>query len=211
MKWKIYRDLYGTSEKRIDLINACAANFFNFIEFTLRHDVILAFCRLSDPEKTTGHKNLSLEQLQKRIEIQADTSLSDCLGNLLNDFKDKCNKFRKLRNKQLAHLDLNTIIDKKAAPLPGVSRKNIEEALEILRTYMNKIEGFYNNSEVGYEHSAMLSGAEKLVSKIKSGLRYEKLKRKILKCDFKNEEIGNYILHDYDDAVSYTHLRAHET
>ncbi len=59
----------------------------------------------------------------------------------------KCDTIRTRRNKRIAHFDLNTSIQLRTDPLPGVSRQMIEDVLAGLRKYMNTIEGYYCQSE----------------------------------------------------------------
>ena len=47
-------------------------------------------------------------------------------------------------------------------PLPGISRRMIEEALSLVRDFMNKIEAHYNDSEMGYEHFIISSDGDAL-------------------------------------------------
>jgi hypothetical protein len=51
----------------------------------------------------------------------------------------------------------------------------IEDALQSVRTYMNAIEGHYNDSEYGYEDFITLDGADALLATLRGGLRYEEL------------------------------------
>ncbi len=53
----------------------------------------------------------------------------------------------------------------------------IDDALEMVRDYMNGIEQHYTESEYAYEHFIMSSDANALVSMLKYGLRYEELLR----------------------------------
>jgi len=60
------------------------------------------------------------------------------------------------------------------SPLPGITREMIEESLELVRNYMNKIEGHYNDNEIAYEHFIMAaSDGDALVAMLRYGLRYE--------------------------------------
>lgn len=99
------------------------------------------------------------------------------LRKLLDDLHTKCQCFRVHRNKRFAHLDLTTAMQSTSDPLPGVSRQMIQEALDLACEYMNSIERHYTQTETGYEHFLMHSGADALVALLKSGLRYEELLR----------------------------------
>ena len=176
-KWKIYRQLFGYSERRIELLNACASTCFRIIKDALLGEIQITLCKLTDPASSRKDENLSLEQLQKRFEAQKeDKNFVNNLQMLLNDIKNKCRDIRVRRHKQLAHLDLVTTLQSDLNPLPGISRQMIEEALELIREYMNTIQGHFMGSETGYEHFLMkASDGEALISLLKYGLRYEEL------------------------------------
>lgn len=133
--------------------------------------------KLTDPARTGKFDNLALEQLQKQVEAQGDHHLSATLRGLLDDLHEKCHAIRLHRNKRLSHLDLATAMQSSSNVLPDISRKNIEEALEVARNYMNTIEMHYNDFETGYEHFIMHTDGNELVSILKYGLRYQDLQR----------------------------------
>jgi len=174
-KWIIYRQLFTESDKRIDLLNECATAFFYIIHKVLLDDVLISLSKLTDKAGSGDYENLSLEQLQKRMKEHGDQKLAAELTVLRNDLQTKCEPFRTWRNKRLAHLDLNTAITTGSTNLPEIERNRIEQALAIVREYMNKIEGHYRDSETAYDHFVIPSGGKALVSWLISGLRYEEL------------------------------------
>ena len=176
-RWIIYRQLFGHSERRIELLNECASVFFYIIQEVLLGEVLVALSKLTDPARSMNHDNLSLEQLQSRTEAEGKTQLTTILRNLLDRLHGKCQTFRLHRNKRLAHFDLTTAMQSTPNLLPGISREMIEEALKLVREYMNTIEEHYNQSETGYEHFIMSSDGDALVTILKYGLRYDELSR----------------------------------
>jgi hypothetical protein len=175
-KWIIYRQLFGHSERRIELLNECASTCFRIMHDSLLGEVQVTISKLTDPARSKKDENLSLEQLQERIEVQGQADLVITLRNLLDDLQNKCKDIRMRRHKQLAHIDLNTALQINLNPLPGISRQMIEETLEVIREYMNTIERHYKKSETGYQHFLMsFSDGEALISILKYGLRYEEL------------------------------------
>jgi len=189
-RWIIYRQLFAHSEKRIGLLNDCASAFFYIIQDVLFGELQVILSKLTDTARSGKHDNLSLEQLQERVEAHGDKNLASTLRNLLDDLHMKSRPFRLHRNKRLAHLDLTTAMQSSLNPLPGISRQMIEDALEVIREYMNAIERYYTQSETGYEHFIMHSDADALVSILKYGLRHDELLRqqKISWDDFENTE-----------------------
>lgn len=174
-QWIVYRQLFAVSEKRFDLLNECAPEFFYIIQNALLEKVLIFFGNLTDSAKKKEHNNLSLAQLQTRIRAHREEDLAEQTGPILGKINSKCEPFKKWRHKRLAHFDLNTAIKNTSNPLPGISREVIEEALELIREFMNKIEVYYTGEEMGYEHFIMQGDGEALVAMLKSGLRYEEL------------------------------------
>lgn len=175
-KWIIYRQLFAHSERRIELLNECASTCFRIIQDTLIGEVQITLSKLTDPARSGKDENLSLEQLQKLVEAQGGVDLVIKSRSLLDDLQNKCEVIRMRRHKQLAHLDLTTTLQSNVNHLPGISRQMVEEALSVVREYMNTIEGHYLESETGYDHFLMnFSDGEALISMLKYGLRYEEL------------------------------------
>lgn len=174
-RWIVYRQLFAESEKRVDLLNECASAFFYIIQDVLLGEVQVSLSKLTDPARSGRFDNLSLEQLQARLAAHGDQALAAQTRSVLDTLHSKCKPFRAWRNKQLAHLDLTTAMKSSPDPLPGISRQMIEEALALVREFMNKIERHYRDSEVGYEGFIMQSAGEALVGMLRYGLRYEEL------------------------------------
>ncbi len=165
--WRIYRQLFGHSPERIKLLNACSRFLFFVFERVLREKVQLSFTKLTDPARSVGHDNLSLWQLQNRIEESSDLEFSTRLKEILEDLNIKCEVFRTRRNKQIAHLDLETAIQK-GTNLSAVSRRHIEETLHLVREYMNTIDKYYYNSTTLYDN--LLSLSRECMSSDKMGI-----------------------------------------
>jgi AbiU2 len=176
-RWILYNQLYGKSEKRVDLLNESAGTFFYVVQETFLADVHIALSKLSDPAATGRFDNLSLEQLQIRIDAERVSDLSNKTRPLLAAFRARCAPFRELRNKTLAHYDLDTALQR-AIPLPPTSREMVNGALETLRGYMNAIEGHYEDSETAYDYFVMhASDGDSVAHLLKAGLRYDQLCR----------------------------------
>ena len=124
-RWICYRQLFAESERRIDLLNECASTFFFIIQDVLLDEVQVSLSKLTDPAKSGKFDNLSLEQLQARLEGHGAASLATANRVLLDKLHTQCAPFREWRNKKLAHLDLSTSMKATTNPLPGVSRRMI--------------------------------------------------------------------------------------
>jgi hypothetical protein len=174
-RWICYRQLYAVSPKRIDLLNKSAETFFFIIQDVLFDEVQVSLSKLTDPATTGKHDNLSLEQLQQRLETHGDPALAKSCRALLDTLHVQCSAFRTRRHKKLAHLDLSVALRTPAQPLPDISRQMVEDALNTVRAYLNAIEHYYNDNTWGYEHFIMRSDGEALIATLRAGLRYEEL------------------------------------
>jgi hypothetical protein len=174
-RWIIYRQLFGTSPERVELLNESAATFFFIIQTVLLNDVQLTLSKLADPTMTSGRQNLTLESLVKDIDQLGDATLRREVDGMRADYQDRCRAVRHRRNKQLAHFDLATLIAGKNAPLPGPSRQEIEAALGVLRLFMNTLQQKFTHSETAYDQFILRSDGDQLLSVLKEGLRYEEL------------------------------------
>src|SRR5208283_4951754 len=75
-KWTIYRQLFGHSEKRIELLNKCAAVAFYTFEEVLFDEIQMSLSKLTDPAGKGNKKTLSFEQLQKQVKKNGDRELA---------------------------------------------------------------------------------------------------------------------------------------
>jgi hypothetical protein len=86
-KWDFYSELFG-AEENTKLLSELAIASFNIIFETLQNDVTMAIYRLSDPPRSGGQDNLSLETLVKKCtEIEG-------VDTLWIEFKEKCKPVR---------------------------------------------------------------------------------------------------------------------
>ena len=67
-KWAQYVALYGTNPARIKLMNHVAPSMFKTVEDALWADVLLHLARLTDPPKSAGKRNLSIQQLANLVQ-----------------------------------------------------------------------------------------------------------------------------------------------
>ena len=172
-RWLTYRELFAISQARVDLLNECAGHFFVVIHEILLTDVQLDLCKLTERARMRKQENLSLAQLQDRLDAYGEPSLAQRCRPLLEQSQAYAANFRVRRNKKLAHFDLATALRTAATPMPGVTRKSIEDTLQAVRSYMNAIESHYDDRETGYEHAMIHQGASALIARLQDSRRYD--------------------------------------
>jgi hypothetical protein len=192
VKWSQYRQLFGKSPARIELLNATAGTFFYVIQNILMDDVLLHLARLTDKPKSCGKKNLSILTMANLISIPILTVEVKKLAEIAYM---KCKNAREWRNRRIAHHDFHDAMVSIDESLPGISRDYIETALDAIRVTLNRIENHFFYSEVWYQDTSLgpLDG-DSLITYLQTGYKaeQEKLERlrngQPLREDFENDE-----------------------
>ena len=142
-KWNEFVVLYGTKESRIDLLNQAAPRFARLIQDVLWDDVLLHLARLTDVEKSTGIRKLSIRALPALVK---DTDTKIAVAAAVNVARSACEFARDWRNRRLAHLELAVALDPGAKPLAPASRQHVNQALQSLAAALNVVSQRYLNS-----------------------------------------------------------------
>jgi hypothetical protein len=178
LNWNTYRQLFGTSPERIQLLNRFGLLFFGQIQRVIFADITLRLCHLTDPASQGEHENQSILRLLNMID-NSSHGLCNRLGvnKKKQDLIKKCKKFRELRNRSVAHKDWK----RRATPLPATSRQNVENCLAILRSIMNTLESHYGAVPTHYQGLGRVPGdAEYLVERLQDLARRIDAERGIL-------------------------------
>jgi len=154
-KWHFYLGLFS-GEDDTHLLSELALGSFNIIEESLRNDMTMLICRLSDPPTTGKHKNLSLQTLSEECDD------IDNVSELLEDFLAACEPVRRYRHKRVGHNDLSTTIKPDENPLPGIGRRRIDEILGLAGRILNVIYQNFVDSELAFQ-PFLIGGADTLL------------------------------------------------
>jgi hypothetical protein len=172
--WKIYHQLYGTRQERLDLLNTWVPDFAGIVQRVLWDSVILGICRLCDPPVHLGNKNLTLKRLVDSLDPKPDASQAVYFDAQLAKVKALAQALHKHRHKRLAHSDLKSAMAA-ADILPGVSRQTIEDVLKSIRALLNKINLDYFNNEVAYEFVGLRGDGDCLIHCLQMTQRFSDL------------------------------------
>ncbi len=179
--WNNYLQLFGKSKERVDLLNACAGEFFYIVQDALLGDIQLSVSKLADRAESNGQKNATLERLANDIARLPTQQLKPDLTEHLQRYQAECLNIRKRRNKELAHADLGTLLRSNSpaigTPTLNEIRQEIEQALEALREFFNTIDRHYNGTALDYGEYTSPNDANSLVSMLKQGLRYGEIRK----------------------------------
>jgi len=184
-KWGEYVTLFGTKPERIDLLNAAAGSFFVLVQDSLWKDILLHIARLTDPPKSAGKDNLTLQRLPPIV----DETIRACVEKLLQTFLAKCELARDWRNRRIAHRDLHLAQKDGAKPLKTASRQEVREALDSIAALLNLVQSHYcRSSTTRYGFIRPPGNAEKLLYVLRDGLEADARRRERLKSGNREPE-----------------------
>lgn len=167
VKWNFYLGLFSSHENT-ELMSDLAQSSFQIIEEAIRSDLTMGICRLSDPPKSSGKKNLSIKTLVNKCENIKNLNLKESF----DEFNEACGPIRHLRNKKEGHNDLNTKIKPKDNPLPGIGRKQIDKILNEASKILNVIYKEYVDSKLAFDVTIHRGGASDLLDCLEKAKEY---------------------------------------
>jgi len=191
-KWAEYVALYGTKESRVVLLNKAAPRFARLIQDTLWEDVVLHIARLTDPPKSTGKENLTVQSLAMHI---GDSATRAKVKQLVARAIKEAEFCRDWRNRHLAHRDLHLALARGADPLKTGSRQAVQELLRTLGEILDAVSLRYLDSTTHFESETDAGGALSLLYVLDDGLNLEEAKRERLRQglvepdDYKQKDI----------------------
>lgn len=176
-RWDMYKEIYAGDTEQFEILNSCGSNFFYYVQHLILDHTSLTFSKLTDPDTQGGNENLSLQQIHSLADENGDNELVKELNEIFENLKSACEKFRLLRNKRIAHLDLGHAMKTTEEVLPGISREYVENALKLLREYLDKVEIFYKKSTTGYDiiSGPYNAGGKALMSALKEAKKMQSL------------------------------------
>jgi AbiU2 len=172
-RWIMYRQLFGTNELRIELLNDVAPSFFGELQSLWMDYILLEICRITEIKP----KNLVLRQFCKLLGKNQYPSLAIELDGILENVRRTTEPLRAVRNRSVAHLNRSTVLGTRQSPLPGISRQNIEDALGAIREFMNAIELEFSGTELGFEDLIMQDDANTLIFNLRRAVEYRALEK----------------------------------
>jgi hypothetical protein len=177
-KWAEFAALYGTKESRVTLLNNAAPRFARLIQDTLWEDVVLHIARLTDPPKSAGKHNLTVQSLATHI---GDSATRTRVEGLVARAIEQAEFCRDWRNRHLAHLDLHLALARGAEPLKTGSRQSVREILQTLGQILDAVSSQYLGSTTYFALDTDAGGALSLLYVLDDGLRMKEARRERLR------------------------------
>ena len=184
MKWAEYRELFGSKQSRITLLNEAAPFFFYVIQDVMWNDILLHICKLTDPPNSAGKSNLSVTRLPAAIN---DNVTSTEVQKLCDAAQTATGFCRDWRNRRISHLDLDLALGQPAQPLSPASRDDVTKALASLTQILDAVSIHYQNSTTAFSLTNTIRGAKSLLYVMDDGIKAENERRKELENGIFNQ------------------------
>lgn len=158
LHWKTFKDLFGASAERVELLNESAPNFFSHIERALLHSMTTGIGRLLDPARMGSNENDSLKSLVDATRKDVDSDIADRLQAQLAFAMKRAAPILGYRNKKVAHSDRAVALGHKE--LGKLSREAFDETLQAIADFMNILHVLSPTKiTVAYEYSSETGGS----------------------------------------------------
>jgi len=165
--WRIFRQLFATSDERYVILNNTAPGFFTLVKDVLVDNAVVSLSRLTDPKRFD-----SLVRLVAVMKNQVHHDLYRELEERLSTIQTQCEDIREHRDKRVAHRERkgeSPSFEEGPTKLPPLTRKEIEGAMAGMAELMNKVLGAFTGDYQIYE-PAVTGDSEALVSYLERGL-----------------------------------------
>lgn len=167
-KWSEFEELYGTKESQIEIINQSAPFFFFIIQKVLWENILLGIARITDPAKSRGKKNITIQALPGLIH---DEKLKGKIESSIKIILEKTKFCRDLRNRWISHHDYELSINDNAKPLENANRHLVTESLEEIEKTINLLLNEYVQSTLMLKVIRSSNGSLALLQVLRDGLK----------------------------------------
>lgn len=172
--WSEYVELYATKESRVELLNKVAPSFFFIIQEGLWEQTLLHIARLTDPVKSAGKQNLTIQRLPSLVsDVRAAANISSLVNQAVSD-AEFC---RDWRNRHLAHRDLDLALEKSATPLSTANRQMVMTVMASIAKVLNAVSIHYMKTDIAFHIGDPVDGALSLLHVLSDGLKANEERR----------------------------------
>lgn len=186
VKWAEYRELFGTSPERIDILNKAAGLFSRIVQDALWESVLLDLTRLTDPIEIGGRSNLTIAKLPELCE---EPALGSNISELVEIALEATKFARDWRNRHISHRDLMLAVDSAAKPLEPASRAQVSNAVKAIHAVLNHISEKVLDTTLGDQVITPATGSVSLLYVLRDGLEAdENRSERILSGKFEAED-----------------------
>lgn len=178
VRYLMYRQLFGTSEERVELLNRRARAYFGIAQATLFDDVLSGISRITDKTVVCGKDNLVLDQLIEELDQMTYTTEIAALRSKRVAVATAVGPITTIRHKRLSHRDMQFALNPTAHSLPPMDRQQIEDALKAIADFMNTfLELFGENPYLYAETVPELGNGDALIRHLQRAEAYMQLEK----------------------------------
>jgi hypothetical protein len=175
-RWQDYKNLYGHSQERVELLNQCAGGFFHSIQFAMLQQIELCMVRLLDPHKQgKSNKNMTFQRLVHLTEVVYPESQVNRLRQMLDNALKCSSRLQTRRRKVVAHLDVQAIQNEDQVILEWPRIEEVDASLEALVDLANAFEQMSGLPIMCYDLADTWAGSEAVVNHLTNSLRLKQL------------------------------------
>ncbi|MHC4386826.1 MAG: AbiU2 domain-containing protein [Planctomycetota bacterium] len=183
--YKEYMFLYESdNQKRLDLIDKTARDFFHELQRILIDYIFLNICKITDNASFGKNDNLTIKYILNNIDEETANKFE------LNKLSDEIHKFREkivsARNKIIVHSDFETIAYNKT--LGTFSISDNDDFWENLQKFVNAIHTHYFKEPLDFDKIVdCTSNAKYLILALKKAAYFDKHFKDVLHCELLEE------------------------
>jgi len=175
-EWIMYCQLFGTNQRRIDLMNDTVPTFMANLQALWLDWITLSICRLAgDKSRIAGHDLSVIAVLHEQLDRTTHPQLGSRLDMAFMEVQRTCSILQTHRHNRIAHRNRAIYVNATSHELP--SRAQIENALAAVGYYLNTFREEFLGSPHYFKRLAMLDDADTLLHCLLRAHEYDKLER----------------------------------
>ena len=168
-----YSQLYSSKEV-LEILNSSARRFFSLLQSWLPWTIYLQIGRLTDPAQSGTRSglrsNASFVGFVKVLRDAGETAAADALDKDYKALEPDVQKIRNIRNRMLAHADLQTVL-RKESPLPDISHEELEALVDKIGKTYNRIDARFRGKQTNFEGMGTSTGVDALTAFLERGVK----------------------------------------
>lgn len=169
LKWKMYRQIFGSGPDPLDFLDSHAPSFFLAVRDAFTTDLVISVARFTDKTKST----LTLSTIIKSIEKSTHSTLSASLKSRQEAIIMSSATIKQWRDNLMAHKSLKSVGVSPEQPLPDLTWDEIDAVLEQLAGALNAIQVHFCKSETGYADIITHGDADEVLRLMRLGAMAE--------------------------------------
>ena len=166
--YNTYSALYESGDETKELLAASASIFFGDLNTILIEYCLLQVCKITDPEESTGRKNLTFEHLNATL--RAANRMTD----EITLFSTGLSRYRELvkvgRHRLISHLDKNTVLEGQA--IGGHAQEEVTAFFKSLYGYVDAVGNAVDVGPLDFRTSAGAGDVVDLIKTLRRGLTF---------------------------------------